>query len=350
MKKNQGQSADPSLQAALVRKLHSRAASSGRIVLPAVPSLLEEYVSMCCSTFAAIGITFSPEQLDHLREAIQGQLAQAYAASPRSEIVITYDAPIGLMVNYHVSAQWSSLESAYNNWVATRQPPLFGSEPDARVWALALAAPNPLTFPILDIGAGTGRNAIALARRHHPVDAVEITAKFSQQLQQEAERAEVSVRLIQRDAFTTSQDLRRDYQLILLSEVVSDFRSSKQLRQVFELAARCLAPGGHLVFNVFVARDGYQPSDGARELAQQCYSTLFTRNEIADAAQGLPLVLTSDDSVYDYEKANLPAGAWPPTSWYEAWTSGQDVFDVPREASPMEMRWLVYQKVDERLN
>jgi hypothetical protein len=48
--------------------------------------------------------------------------------------------------------------------------------------------------------------------------------------------------------------------------------------------------------------------------------------------------------VYDYEKAHLPEGAWPPTSWYADWVSGLDVFDLPREECPIEMRWLVYQK------
>ena len=68
------------------------------------------------------------------------------------------------------------------------------------------------------------------------------------------------------------------------------------------------------------------------------------RQELANAAGLLPFTLVGDDSVYEYEKAHLPEGAWPPTSWYAAWVSGLDVFDVEREASPVEMRWLVYQK------
>ena len=62
------------------------------------------------------------------------------------------------------------------------------------------------------------------------------------------------------------------------------------------------------------------------------------------AAAELPLELVADDSVYEYEKAHLPDGAWPPTSWYAEWVSGLDVFDVEREQCPIEMRWLVYQK------
>ena len=74
------------------------------------------------------------------------------------------------------------------------------------------------------------------------------------------------------------------------------------------------------------------------------YTSIFTRDEMSTAAAELPLELVADDSVYEYEKAHLPDGAWPPTGWYAEWVSGLDVFDVEREQCPIEMRWLVYQK------
>jgi 2-polyprenyl-3-methyl-5-hydroxy-6-metoxy-1,4-benzoquinol methylase len=328
----------------MLRRLHRRAVASGSIVLPAVPAMIEDYVEMCARVFMGVGVPFNDDQLGHLRVVLEGQLAAAYAASPRSEIVITYESPVGLTVNYHVKAQWASLESAYDHWVATRQPPYFGTEPDARVCELVAAANDPANFPILDIGAGTGRNTLPLARRGHSVDAVELAPKFADVIRGEAERESLAVRVIQRDAFSSSKDLRWDYRLILLSEVVSDFRNTDQFRAVFMLAAERLATGGVLVLNTFLAREGYTPDAAARELSQQCYSAIFTREEIAVAAAGLPLVLESDDSVHEYEKSHLPATAWPPTSWYENWVSGLDVFDVPRETSPIELRWLVYRK------
>lgn len=105
-----------------------------------------------------------------------------------------------------------------------------------------------------------------------------------------------------------------------------------------------------LVFNAFLSRHGYVPDDAARQLGQQCYTSIFTPQEMAAAADGLPVRLVADDSVYDYEKAHLPDGAWPPTSWYSEWITGRDVFDVQREDSPIEMRWLVYQKLAEPLD
>jgi SAM-dependent methyltransferase len=332
------------LQNAMSRRLQRRAIASGEISLPAVPGMLDDYVAMCGGLFESLGREFTEEQLDNLRDILRDQLNEAFAASPRSEIVISYNAPVGMLVNYHVNCRWWSVEGAYENWISTREPPLFGSEPDARVWDLASEAADPRTYPILDLGAGTGRNALALARRGHPVDVVEMTPSFAESILVEAQRDSLPVRVLQRDIFARRDDLRRDYQLILLSEVVSDFRSEDQLRGVFELASHCLAPGGRLVFNAFVAHRSYTPGESALQLGQQCYTTIFTQSQMADALAGSPLALVSDESVYDYEKAHLPADSWPPTSWYADWVSGMDVFDVPRSDRPIEMRWLVYEK------
>jgi SAM-dependent methyltransferase len=334
----------PPLKESMARRLYRRSVAKGQITLPAVPGMIDEYVTMCSVLFAGVGRTFSAEQLAHLRSVLEEQLAAAFAASPRSTIVISYDAPVGTVLNYHVKPEWWTVEAAYENWIATREPPLFGTEPDARVWALAHEAADPTMHRVLDVGAGTGRNALALARRGHPVDVVEMTPKFADMIRSDAERESLDVRVIQRDVFSTMDDLRQDYGLILLSEVVSDFRTTHQLRNLFELAANCLAPGGRLVFNAFLAREGFTPDNAVVQLGQQMYTSIFTWPEMSTAAAKLPLELVADDSVYEYEKAHLPEGAWPPTSWYAEWVSGQDVFDVPREECPIEMRWLVYKK------
>jgi 2-polyprenyl-3-methyl-5-hydroxy-6-metoxy-1,4-benzoquinol methylase len=328
----------------MTNRFFTRSVVKGEISLPAVPGALDQYVTMCADTFAAVGRKFSDDEIAHLRRVLDNQLQQAYSASPRSNVVISYSAPVGMTLHYEVNLRWWTVEDAYENWISTREPPLFGTEPDARIWALAGEAADPRTHRVLDIGAGTGRNALALARRGHPVDVVEMTAKFASMIRSDAERESLDVRVINRDVFTTKDDLRQDYQLILLSEVVSDFRTTRQLRGLFELAAHCLAPGGRMVFNTFLLRGDYEPDQAAREFGQQTYTTIFTRDEMAAAAAGLPVELVGDDSVYDYEKQHLPPGGWPPTSWYEGWVSGQDVFTVEREKCPIEMRWLVYRK------
>lgn len=333
-----------SVRDGLMRRVHWRTAASGQLNLPAVPAMLDEYVSMCANVFANVGRRFSDDERAHLRSVLEGELAQAFSGSSRSHVVVSYNAPIASALDYHVKPEWWSVEGAYENWVATREPPLFGTEPDARVWALAHETAEPWAHPVLDIGGGTGRNALALARRGHPVDVVEMTPRFAEQIRTEAADGGLNVRVIQRDVFTTVDDLRRDYALIVLSEVVSDFRSTQQVRGIFELATQCLDPGGQLVFNVHLARNGYVPDDAGRQFGQLAYTSIFTRGELRAAASGLPLQLVGDDSVHDYEQAHLPEGSWPPTGWYVNWVSGLDVFAVSRDESPIEMRWLVYRK------
>src|SRR5262249_16661973 len=160
---------------------------------------------------------------------------------------------VGTGLNYQVKAVWRTIEADYDHWVDIRPAPLFGSEPDARVLALACEAADPTTHRVLDIGAGTGRNALALARRGPPVDAVEMTPKFADIIRTEAVSESLGVRVIESDVFTAMEDVHDEYQLIVLSEVVTDFRTTQELRGMFQLAADCLAPGGRLVFNTFLA-------------------------------------------------------------------------------------------------
>jgi precorrin-6B methylase 2 len=332
------------LREAMARRLYRRAVVTAQITVPAVPSMIDEYVTMCANVFAVAGVQYTAEQSAQLKAVLAAELDKAYTASSRSNIVISFHAPFGITMNYRVATESVTVGGHYDGWVSTHEGPLFGTEPDARVWALAGQAADPRTYPVLDVGAGTGRNALALARRGHPVDAVEMSPKFADIMRDQAQRESLAVRVMNGDVFETMEGVRRDYQLIVLAEVVPDFRTTGELRGIFELAADCLAPGGQLVFNAFLARQGYLPDDAARELGQQCNTMIFTRDELTTAASQLPVDLVSDDSAYDYEKAHLPDRAWPPTGWYDGWASGLDVFDLERETSPIELRWLVYQK------
>jgi SAM-dependent methyltransferase len=332
------------LREAMVRRMYRRTMAEGQIMVPAVPGLLDEYVQLCGNVCASLGVEYTPEQSVQLKRVLEAELAKAFKGSQRSDIVISFQVPFGTGMNYHVKAEWRTIEADYDHWVATRPPPLFGTEPDARVLALASEAEDATTHRVLDVGAGTGRNAFALARRGHPVDAVEMAPKFADIMRSEAESESLGVRVIQSDVFTAVEGVHEEYQLMVLSEVVPDFRTTHELRGVFELAADCVAPGGRLVFNAFLARPGYTPDDAARELGQQCNTMIFTRDEVTSAVADLPFELVADDSAYEYEQTHLPEGAWPPTGWFAGWASGLDVFDVPREESPIELRWLVYRK------
>lgn len=193
----------------MTRRVFNQSVVNGEISLPAVPGLVDQYLTMCADIFASVGRKFNDDEIAHLRGVLESQLATAYAASPRSRIVISYNAPIGPTLHYEVNPRWWTVEAAYENWISTREPPLFGTEPDARVWALANEAPDPKAHRILEIGAGTGRSALALARRGHPVDVVEMTPKFASMIRSDAERECLDVRVINRDVFATTMTCGR---------------------------------------------------------------------------------------------------------------------------------------------
>jgi 2-polyprenyl-3-methyl-5-hydroxy-6-metoxy-1,4-benzoquinol methylase len=328
---------------AMLKKLERRIRCDGQFTLPAVPALLDDYTERCAQLFGALGRHLSPEERAELKTILGRQLQEAFSRSQRSSITLSYKANTGGGLDYQVTAQFATIEQTYEGWVATREPPYFGLEPDAKVMAMAkdLHATHP-KIKILDIGAGTGRNTLPLARMGYPVDAIEMTPKFVDLLRTSAESERLNVRVIGKDVFQSRQDLSNDYRMILVSEVVSDFRTTDQVRQLFELAADHLAHDGLLVINAFIANDHYMEDTAAREFAQQVFSFYLTPEELNQAFRGLPLSLVSSETLLDYEQAQHDSQNWPPKPWFPDWATGRDVFAVPPGNSPIGLRWLVF--------
>lgn len=135
------------------------------------------------------------------------------------------------------------------------------------------------------------------------------------------------------------------YRLIVAAEVIATHcRGSKQIRKLLERVSELLVPGGLFVFNMFLTSGGYEPDAVARELAEAMWCPIFTRREAEEAAAGLPLTQISDESTYEFEHQHSPPDAWPPTGWFTEWAHGQDLFDIPADESPSELRWLVYRR------
>lgn len=328
----------------MLERVTQRIATTGSIKLPAVPGLVDEYVRLCAAVFGASGRGFRRDELEQAKLLLAERLKSAFAGSVRSKIEIAFEAESARPLSFVVSEDVRSIPDAYERWVGSSDAPLFGAHPDARVLAVAEANRDPAQAPILDFGAGTGRNALGLARLGYPVDAVEITPKFVEILRQAAVAERLDVRVISEDVLQSSASLRRDYQLVFASEVVPDFRGVADLRQLFELAAEVLTEGGVLLFNVHLCAKGYNPERSARELAQQCYSNPYTPSEVLQAASGLPFTLTRNDSVLEYEREHLPPQLFPPTPWYVNWTKGLDVYELDDAQCPIEMRWLTFEK------
>ena len=137
---------------------------------------------------------------------------------------------------------------------------------------------------------------------------------------------------------------RERYRMVVLAEVCSHWRGQKDLGNTLQRLSELLEPGGRGVFNMFLALDGYRPTDAERDFSQIGWCPVYTRADLAQACAGLPLELVADVSGAEYEKAHGPKEDWPPTGWFERWASGSEVFDLPPGRSQFEMRWLTFKR------
>ena len=336
------------LKQSMLRRLPRRVAARGELMLAAVPSLLDHYQQMLLNIFGAVGRVFNDTEKAHLRNVLDTWLKKGWEQSPYTRLLVHYetDAPPKTTLTYNVNLNVVTIGDEYEHWTKTRTPPLFGAHPDAKVMDMAFAQGVPAECPVLDIGAGTGRNTLPLARAGFPADAVELAPALAKILRDDAEKSALSVTVYEGDATNPELGLPKDhYQMVLLAEVIaSHFRNVAHLRSLFEQIVQTLRPGGVLLFSAFLPLDGYKPDQMARELGEVFWCSIFTRSDFDQAMAGLPLDRIDDESTLEYEREHLPQEAWPPTGWFEQWTSGRDLFDLPPGRAPAELRWVTYRK------
>lgn len=337
------------IRQAMIRRLPRRLGAVGQMALPAAPSLLDHYTEMLTEAFGALGRVFKEEETAHLRAVLAEKLDAAFRASPYSRVIVTYEteAPPKTSLFWQMHVNVSSVADEYASWVKVRTPPYFGTHPDAKILECARSLGAPAEVPVLDIGAGTGRNTLPLAREGFPADAIELTPALAAILRADAEKEQLDVRVFEGDALAGTLDIpERHYKVVCLAEVIaSHIRTVEEVRALFGAAAKALATGGLFVFNAFLANEGYRPDALARELSQVFWCNVFTRSDIENAMRGLPFELVSDESTHDYEHERQPAEAWPPTGWFADWARGLDLFDLPAGRAPVDLRWLVYRRL-----
>jgi len=335
------------LKQALVRRFDRRITGQGELEFPCIPSMLEPYLSKLAAVFSAMGKPFSDAELDQLKKALETELVRGFHQSPYSRLAVRFEThrPPHPGIQYFVTAKVQMLEEVYAQWGENQTTPLFGRLPDAKVVALASELGDPKSTPVLDIGAGNGRNSVPLARLGHPTTAVEPVEVMANEIRRVAGEEKLPLEVIQRSIFSPDIPGKKGhYKLAIVAEVTSHFQHAADMRTLFDKLADALAPGGLALVSAFLTTDGYKPDEMARQVSQVLWSTMYTRAELQFIAQELAFERVSDESVYDYEKEHLPADAWPPTSWFEAWTQGGDVFALPAGKPPIELRWLAYRR------
>jgi SAM-dependent methyltransferase len=330
-------------------KVKSLTAARGELVMPCIPSLQDRYLAQINALLVSLGQNFSAQEKQTLAQIVSKNLQEGFAKSPYARLIFRYSPPTpttgltkGLGIN--IAAEVPSTEEKYQRWVDTREGALFGSHADAKVMAVvkSLDAAEPNQLPILDIGAGTGRNTFPLARLGYPIDAIELAPVFVEQLQQTATTEGLGINVIQGNVLEPELKLRpAHYGFIFAAEVIPHFRHINEVELLLARMCDCLRSRGLLLFNLFLTDEGYEPTPMIRELAQVAWSFLVTPTELATVLQKLPLEIITNQSVYDYELQNLPTEAWPPTNWFPNWSRGRDLFPSSDRQPPVSLRWLL---------
>lgn len=334
------------LESAMLRRVERSTELAAELAFAAIPALLEHYAKKSEQLFELAARPLLGPQRAQFRKLLAQALQTGFEASAHAKVVVRCrtDPPPALSASYEIGVQGTDIADVYAGWLRGPNEAHFGAHPDAKV--MAVASEGTRKTRALDIGAGSGRNSLPLARLGYEVDAVDMTPGFVSALRKAAEAEQARVHAIEGDAFDPELALPdAGYSLIVASEVVSSHvRDVAELREFFELAARKLTPGGKLVCNVFLAVDGYEPDMLARQLSSSLLSALFSSTQLERAFSGLPVSLISNEPCAEYEREHLPSGAWPPTSWFESWARGGNLFDLAGARMPCELRWLVFER------
>ncbi|MCU0491554.1 MAG: class I SAM-dependent methyltransferase [Chloroflexaceae bacterium] len=336
--------------AAVQRKITSRSLARGELLLPCLPALCEQHMERIERLMLAFDQPLSAEQRESLQALLEQHLDRGFQASPNAQLRVQFGPETSTQglngpIRLDFDVITPTLEEHYRLWPESRQEPLFGSYPDARLMALASTLTDPTNAPVLDIGAGVGRNSLPLARRGHPVDALELTTTFADMLCKAVQAEDLPVIVTRGDILHPRLGLRPCfYQLALASEVISHFRNVEQVRTLFSKVATSLVPGGVLLCNSFLAAENYTPTPLVWQTAQLAWSFVLTRPELHAALEGLPLRLEAVEPALAYEQQHLPPEAWPPTPWFPSWAAGRDV--SPGVTPPFELCWLVLRRTE----
>jgi hypothetical protein len=336
------------LEQALNYKFTLGLSAVGEITWPCIPAMVDNYVNLLIGLFLSFGRPMPAHRQTELRNTLLGKLNEGFAMASTALITVQYQTtkPPETGVACQFILKVPPLTEHYHSWLNTKTDPLFGSHPDAKVMAIAsLFEQYPHLVNVLDIGGGVGRNALPLGRMGFRVQVLELTEAFAQHLQNIAQQENLPINVLCGDILDPLTVLPpAHFHWAIASEILTHFRSQEQLRLFFAKMCDYLPTHGLLVVNMFVCLAGYEPSLPMRQMAEVAWSSIFTYSELAEAIADLPLQIISDELAIEYERANLPAEAWPPTKWYETWATGRDITPIANFRPPIELRWIVLQR------
>lgn len=345
-KKNPSILGEEALERAVQHNLVSlRAGKEITLTFKAVPALIPQWVTMAVDAVSGAGATLTKPQIDVFRRKLVSQMDEAFRYSQHSTVRVHCHIH-GAGCDFQVEWIPVSVTSTYDKLLETRAGTLFGEYPDAMVTAVAGTLGSPAEAPILDLGAGVGRNAIALARIGHPVVAIEPASSFAAQIFEKSMAERVAIRVIQKNALDPSLDLPNDhFSMAVVSEVIPETRDAGEAARILRRAVASLRSGGTLVFNTFVGTASLGSNAMIRQASVAAASSFLTEAEITALIADLGVEPVRRLRALEFEHENLPPEGWPPTGWFEDWCRGFHIFRLPKDTlSPIELEWFVWKK------
>ena len=330
----------------------------GEWALLCVPSLVPTYVERVLRLAQALGHPFKPEELPQLKELFRTKAQAGYEKSPYSRLLVRYGSATppekGLLWQLNIVVV-SPLDQA-QQFVSARPPEEFEAFPDAMVMDVATSLAETGTekggaqrsLSILDIGGGTGRNALALKSFGHKVTVLDSNGVMLDALYRRLAQLPTpnGVKVIEGSVLDDRILLpKNNFDYVILTGVLPYFSSLEELQQVFERVAIALKSGGQVLLDAFVASDGYEPTQLAQEMGRISDAMMFTPSMLDAAIAGTALTLVADADAWTYEMDHLSPKAKEARQWLESWALAQRIFALPvGQRPPISLRWLRYQK------
>lgn len=109
------------------------------------------------------------------------------------------------------------------------------------------------TKKILDIGCGTGRHAIELAKRGYQVTGVDLSESQLKRAAEKAEDASVDVRFLQRDARDLNFNREFDLAIMICEGAFPLMETDEMNFKILENAANALTSGGKIILTTLNA-------------------------------------------------------------------------------------------------